>query len=74
MRTFLVAKGQYGNIVALDHPLKLLYHSLTVRLCVSLIVVEYVDIVGVTAPIHFHCLQEADELTEARLSVHSDDI
>ena len=74
MRSFLVAEGPYGNIVALDHPLKLLYHSLTVRLCVSLIVVEDVDIVGITASIHFHRLQEADKLTEARLSVHSDDI
>ena len=68
-RVTLSIQRRYRQVVTLDDALKLLDHSLRMRLCIPLIVSEVVDIVRVARPIHFHRLQELDELTEVWLPI-----
>ena len=73
-RPTLVLECSDDELVALHDFLQLLDHGLSVRLRVPLIVLEVVNIVGITSSVYFHGLEEEHEFFEVRLPVDTKDV
>ena len=63
-----------SQVVTLDDALKLRHHRIGVRLSVTPVVAEVVNIVGVAGAVHFYGLQESHKLFKVGLAIDANHI